>query len=207
MREAKRDERPALAEPPSLDSTIVVLDRARGGDIGARQELLARTIGPLRRWAHRMLPGYARAGANTEDIVQDVVVRALQGLPRFEYTTAGAVLAYLRTSVRNRITDEVRQSVRRGVSEELVDTPDDSYSPLEELILRERSARYVAALRALRPDERLLLILRLEQRLAFDEIARRVQRPNANAARVAFNRALKRLAGHLQIEIPPAVKR
>jgi RNA polymerase sigma factor (sigma-70 family) len=154
-----------------------------------------------------MLPGYARAGANTEDIVQDVVVRALQGLPRFEYTTAGAVLAYLRTSVKNRITDEVRQSVRRGVSEELVDTPDDSYSPLEELILRERSARYVAALRALRPDERLLLILRLEQRLAFDEIARRVQRPNANAARVAFNRALKRLAGHLQIEIPPAVRR
>lgn len=200
-------ERTGADEGVSLDSTIVVLDRARGGDLAARRELLTRTIGPLRRWAHRLLPKYARASASTEDIVQDVVVRALQGLPRLEYTTVGSILAYLRASVRNRITDEIRQSRRRGAGEELVELPDESYSPLEELILRERSERYVSALRRLRPDDRLLLILRLEQRMSFDDIAQRVQKPNANAARVAFARALKKLAAELQIEAPPAVKR
>jgi RNA polymerase sigma-70 factor (ECF subfamily) len=191
----------------SFDSTIVVFEQAREGNLAARRELLIRTLDPLRRWARGLLPRFARAEANTDDIVQDVVVRALQALPRFEYSTAGAVLAYLRTSVRNRIADEIRKVSRRGVAQELVEVADDAISPLEELVLRERSERYIAALRSMRPNDRLLLILRLEQRLSFEEIARRLRKSTASSARIAFGRALKRLGQHLEIEFSSAVKR
>jgi RNA polymerase sigma factor (sigma-70 family) len=191
----------------SFDSTIVVFEQAREGSLAARRELLTRTMDPLRRWARGLLPRYARAEANTDDIVQDVVLRALKALPRFEYNTAGAVLAYLRTSVRNRIADEIRKVARRGVPQELVEVVDDRVSPLEELILRERSERYIAALRAMRPNDRLLLILRLEQRLSFDEIARRLRKSTATSARIAFGRALKKLGQHLEIQAASTVKR
>jgi RNA polymerase sigma-70 factor, ECF subfamily len=206
-RREDEDETQADSERGMLDSTIVVLERARDGDLAARREMLTRTIEPLRRWTRGKLPGFARASANTDDIVQDVVVRALQTLPRFEYTTAGAVLAYLRTSVRNRVTDEIRKVSRRGIECEVTEIVDESYSPLEELILREQSERYVAALRLLRPNERMLLILRLEQRLPFDEIARRLHKSSANSVRVACSRALKRLAQLLKLDPSGGVTR
>jgi RNA polymerase sigma-70 factor (ECF subfamily) len=178
-----------------FDSTLDVLERARQGDTAAARVLIERTVGPLRRWARGRLPFYARAGANTEDLVQDAVLRALGRLDSFEHRTVGGLQAYLRESVRNRIRDEVRRVTRRGVGEELPDTlRDHTHSPLEQLIMKERSERYVAALRTLKPDDRLAIIFRLEHRHSFEEIAKRLGKSTPDAARMAVTRAVKRLA-------------
>src|SRR6266550_9529675 len=84
---------------PRFDSTIDVLARARNGDGSAARILLERMIGPLRRWARGRLPGYARAGADTEDVVQDAIVRAIRRIDAFEHRTVGGLQAYLRESV------------------------------------------------------------------------------------------------------------
>lgn len=184
------------------DSTLDVLERVRGGDGAAARVLIERTVGPLRRWARGRLPYYARSGANTEDVVQDAVVRALARVEYFEHRTVDGMQAYLRESVRNRIRDEVRRVGRRGVSEELPEElHDDGYSPLEELIRKERSDRYLAALRTLKPNERMAVIFRLEHRHSFEEIARKLGKSSPDAARMAVTRAIKRLAETIGIAI------
>src|SRR4051794_20116511 len=158
-------------DPGTCDSSLDLLGRAREGDATAARVLLERTVGPLRQWARGRLPSYARASANTEDVVQDVVLRALAHLDRFEHRTVGGLQAYLRESVRNRIRDEIRVVSRRGVPEELPDSlVDESYSPLEQAILQERSERYLEGLRTLRPEERLAIIFTLEHRQSFAEV-------------------------------------
>lgn len=180
--------------PETCDSSLDLLGRAREGDATAARVLLERTVGPLRQWARGRLPSYARSSANTEDVVQDVVLRALAHLDRFEHRTVGGLQAYLRESVRNRIRDEIRIVSRRGVPEELPDgLVDESYSPLEQAILQERSERYLEGLRTLRPEERLAIIFRLEHRQSFAEIAERLGKPTPDAARMAVSRAMRRL--------------
>jgi RNA polymerase sigma factor (sigma-70 family) len=162
--------------------------------------LFERTLGPLRRWARGRLPFYARAGANTEDVVQDAVVRALGHLDTFEHRTVGGLQAYLRQSVRNRIRDEVRRVSRRGVGEELPEAlHDHGHSPLEQLILKERSERYLAALRTLKPNDRLAIIFRLEHRYSFEDIARKMGKSSPDAARMTVTRAVRRLADAIGI--------
>jgi RNA polymerase sigma-70 factor (ECF subfamily) len=177
------------------DSTLDVLERAKQGDGSAARVLIERTLGPLRRWARGRLPFYARAGANTEDVVQDAVLRALARVDHFEHRTVDGMQAYLRESVRNRIRDEVRRVTRRGVGEELPEAlHDHGYSPLEQLILKERSERYLAALRTLKPNDRMAIIFRLEHHYSFDEIAQKLGKSTPDAARMAVTRAVKRLA-------------
>jgi RNA polymerase sigma factor (sigma-70 family) len=190
-------------DQPECDSTLDVLDRARRGDTLAARVLIERTLGPLRRWARGRLPFYARAGANTDDVVQDAVLRALGHLDTFEHRTVGGLQAYLRESVRNRIRDEVRRVSRRGVGEELPESlRDGSHSPLEQLILKESSERYVAALRTLRPEDRLAIIYRLEHRHPFDEIARKLGKSSPDAARMAVTRSVRKLAEALGVVAP-----
>jgi len=188
------DDRPSDDET-AFDSTLDVLAKARQGDGSAARVLIERTVGPLRRWARGRLPYYARAGANTEDVVQDAVVRALARVDHFEHRSVDGMQKYLRESVRNRIRDEVRRVTRRGVGEELPETlHDDRYSPLEELILKERSERYLAALRTLKPADRMAIIFRLEHHHSFEEIATKLGKSSPDAARMAVSRAVKRLA-------------
>ena len=183
-----------------FDSSLDVMARAKAGDLSAARVLIERTVGPLKQWARRRLPGYARAGANTDDIVQDAVMRALRRLDRFEYRTVDGLQAYLRQSVRNRIKDEIRRVTRHGIAEELpYGLQDEGYSPLEEMILKEQSERYLAALRTLRPEDRLAIIFRLEHRRSFDVIAEKLGKASPDAARIAVSRALKRLADVLNL--------
>lgn len=186
---------------PAFDSTLDVLERAREGNGEAARVLIERTVGPLRRWARGRLPHYARAGANTEDVVQDAVLRALARVEHFEHRSVDGMQKYLRESVRNRIRDEVRRVSRRGVGEELPESlHDGGYSPLEELILKERSERYLAALRTLKPSDRMAIIFRLEHRHSFEEIAQKLGKASPDAARMTVSRAVKRLAAAIGLD-------
>jgi len=191
------------ADIPDCDSTLDVLAKARTGDGEAARVLIERTVGPLRTWARGKLPYYARGGANTEDVVQDAVVKALARVEHFEHRSVDGMQAYLRESVRNRIRDEVRRVTRRGVTQELPEVVHDhGYSPLEELIRKERSDRYLAALRTLKPQERMAIIFRLEHHHTFEEIAQKLGKSTPDAARMAVTRAVKRLAEALGTTVP-----
>lgn len=180
--------------PVPVVSTVELLTRARGGDLSALDTLFARCIPPLRRWARGRLPAAARGLLDTQDLVQNTVLKTLQRLDQFESRHEGALQAYLRQAVLNQIRDEARRVVRHPAPTELDEAqPSPEASPLDIAVGREGVERYEAALQRLRPADREAIVGRIELQYDYEELATLLGKPNANAARVAVTRALARL--------------
>jgi len=177
-------------------STFELLELAKAGSSPAVNALFARYLPPLRRWARGRLPRFARDMLDTDDLVQETVFQTLRRLQSFEPQHEGALQAYLRQAVVNRIRDEVRRAARHPASEDLQDDAfvDDAASPLDEAIGREAVDRYEVALQRLKPEERQAIILRVELQLPYAQVAEEMKKPTADAARMAVARALVRLA-------------
>lgn len=186
---------PSPAPDPALESTFDLVQRAKTGDREALDRLFARSIPVLRRWASGRLPRWTRDLMDTDDLVQETVVRAVSRIEAFEPRHEGALQAYLRQAVMNRIRDEVRRTMRSPVPAELrEDTPNPSASPLDEAIGREAVERYEAALARLRPEDREAVVARVEMDGTYEQVARALGKPSPDAARMAVSRALLRLA-------------
>ena len=181
------------------DATYQLLERARSGDREALEVLFARHIPTLRRWASGRLPRWARDVADTQDLVQDTVLQVFKRVEAFEPRGDGALQAYLRQAVINRIRNEFRSKSRRPPFESLdARAPADDTSPLEAAIRQEQLDRYDAALSRLSERERDLIVARVEVGLTYEEIAEELGKPSWNAARMATARALLRLAEELR---------
>jgi RNA polymerase sigma factor (sigma-70 family) len=185
---------PAAVPPAAIATTAHLLDQARD-DPRAREALCARFLPVLRRWAHGRLPSRARTLADTDDLVQVTLVRALDHLEEFVPRREGAFLAYLRTILLNAMRDEIRRATRRPEHLPLFD--DDGTplpSELERLLGRERLALYERALAEITEGQREAVILRLEFGYTYPEIAAALGKTNAAAARMAVARALVAIA-------------
>jgi RNA polymerase sigma-70 factor, ECF subfamily len=191
----------------AYESTLHVLELAKRGDRSAARILLARALPALRQWTRGRLPSYARAGFDTEDVVQDAVVNTLKRNARFEHRTVAGLRAYLRTAVINRIRDLIRGSRRRGIAVELEEHGEENLvaadaSPLERAILRERLDEFLGALQRLRPVDRQAIVWRVELGYSIEEIARRLGKSDAAAA-MTVSRALAKLAAEMGTKAPP----
>ena len=151
----------------------VSVARARqGGDREALDVLFARHIPTLRRWASGRLPRWARDIADTQDLVQETVLQVFKRVEAFEPRGDGALQAYLRQSVMNRIRNEFRSKGRRPSFQELDEqAPGDHTSPLEAAIRQEQLDRYDAALSRLSEPDRDLIVARVEVGLTYEEMA------------------------------------
>ena len=126
-------------------------------------------------------------------------MNVLARLDAFEPRHVGAMQAYLRKSVINRIRDEIRRVGRRPAPLELTeDAAAADASQLELAIRGEAYDRYRAALARLRPKDRELVVARIEAQWTLDEVARRFGFGNTAAARMAVKRAVKRLVDHVR---------
>ena len=182
----------------SDEPTIELVIRAQGGDRGAVEALLQRCLPSLKRWAHGRLPAAARGSLDTEDLVQESAMHVLRRLDVFEPRHVGAMQAYLRQSVINRIRDEVRRIGRQQPPVELPeDLAGDRTSPLELAIQAEAYERYRQALTTLTPRERELIVARVEIQWSLAEIAHRFSMRTVDGARMAVTRAVKRLTQSL----------
>jgi RNA polymerase sigma-70 factor (ECF subfamily) len=181
-----------------LLATNDLLLLAKTGDEPARQELLSRYIPRLVRWASGRLPNFARSLLDTSDLVQDVLLKTLEGLDRVEVRGPTGFQAYVRQAVLNRIRDQVRWSARRpgpdGVPDDLSDS---APSPLEMAIGADVLAPYEAGFARLNDEDREILHLKVELDFDYEQIATITGRPSRDAARMAVQRALTRLAAEM----------
>jgi len=181
--------------PSSLETSVELLRRARGGEKLALEGLIERYLPPFRNWASRRFPLWARDGLDTDDLVQDTLLQTIQRLPEFTPNHDGALLAYLRQALRNRIRDEIRRAQRRGRPVTLDSrAPDGQPSPLQETIEHEVHERYEAALERLDASDREAVLVRMELKQSWVEVATVLNKSSADAARKAVGRALRRLA-------------
>jgi RNA polymerase sigma-70 factor (ECF subfamily) len=186
-------------EPIAVDKTVDLVERAKRGDAEALNLVFARYLPSLRRWASGRLPRWARDLTDTDDLVQETFIRAVKRMPSFESRHEGALQAYLREAIANRIKDEIRRHQRAPEAVELHDNQSDQgASPLELAIGREAVERYEAALARLRPEEREAIIARVEMERSYQEIAVSLGKPSADAARMAVSRALLKLAEEMK---------
>lgn len=182
-------------------SSFDLVLRSNAGDRAALEALCERYTPRLQRWAHGRIPPAARGALQTHDLVQDTLIRVIERLPSFNPRHEGAFQAYVRTALWNRIRDIARQYQRTGgqdpLDPELAGKED---SPLDVAIGHETLERYEAALDRLRPEEKELIIARIEMGLPHAEIAAMFEKPSVAAVHMAVSRALVRLAEEMAHE-------
>ena len=133
------DDRASATDPSTTEletgSTITLLPLAARGDRRAVEILIERMRPYLTRFGHGRLPRWARSRAETEDLVQESLIRALNHLPRFENQSIKDFRSWLHTVFRNLVTDEKRFIGRVGVAKELpTDVEDPGMSPEERAV-------------------------------------------------------------------------
>jgi RNA polymerase sigma factor (sigma-70 family) len=186
-------------ETAPATASLILLERVREGDTAALNRLMDRYLPKLSRWASGRLPQWARDMSDTDDLVQDTLIRSVANLNHFEARDEGALQAYLRGAVMNRIRDEIRRR-RRTPPQSPLDSaiPTSGQSPLDATIGAETLAKYDRALDRLEPETREAVIARIEMGCSYAEIAELMNKPSADAARMTVSRALLRLAEEMR---------
>ena len=179
-----------MGQEGELETTQALLRRVADHSPGAADELVRRFLPALRRFAHRRLPPHLRGLAETDDLVQVTLLRALEKVTAFESRHPGAFLAYLRRVLDNHLLDLRRRAVRRP--EVKVDPEDLDKEP--GLAGGEEAAVFYREKLAKLPEEdRMAVMLRLEMGFTHEEVAQALALPSAAAARMRVVRALVKM--------------
>ena len=167
-----------------------LVERIRSGNSEATGLLVERFQGIVFGLCYRML-GHRH---DAEDITQETFLRALRGI--FGFDPARPLRPWLLEIAANRCRTALATRARRprlapaSAAEDHVDPrpgvadPDDLAGELQQAIGR------------LRPEYRLVFLLYHEQNLAYEEIARSVERP-VGTVKTWLHRARAELAEHL----------
>lgn len=179
------------------EPTEQLLRRIRSGEAAARQALYERCLPLLQRWAHGRLPTRMRDIAETDDLVQVTLMRALNHLEEFESSSSGCFLAYLRQILLNEVRAELRKRKIEKVDPSDLMLADESASIVEQLVGQERVRAYEAALASLDREEQSLIVMRIEFGLSYKEIALDTGL-TPDAVRMRVNRALETVSSRMQ---------
>jgi RNA polymerase sigma-70 factor (subfamily 1) len=175
---------------------------ARIGDSAALGLLFERCRPALLVYAAAKMADALHAKAEPADLVQDTFAEAHDSFPRFLGLTEPLLFSWLKRILKNNIADLNRRfsTIRRDFGhEQRLDTPlemrliDGEVTPARAAALGEEVSAIRRAMLLLENDDREVLRLRSEEMLSFAEIARRLGKPSADAARKQFDRALHRL--------------
>jgi RNA polymerase sigma-70 factor (ECF subfamily) len=168
--------------------TQTLIDRAGQGDDTARRELLERYRGYLRRMVATRLDHRLAPRIDPSDIVQETLADAAQRLDDYLRDRPIPFFGWLRQIAGERVIDTHRRHVlaqRRSITRE-TRTPDlsedsaselgrrlmaNDTSPSNRLIRKERHEQVMAALTALSPRDREVLVMRHLEQLGTSEIA------------------------------------
>jgi RNA polymerase sigma-70 factor (ECF subfamily) len=148
-----------------------LIARARGGSQDALEALFLRYWPLAWQWAYALTGNRSRA----DDLAQEAFVRAVAALPRFDVERP--FRPWLKRILLNAGIDELRR-LRRELP---FDWFDDRRRPEAEEERRD-SDELVAAVRALQPARRAVIVLHYWLDLSADEIADRLEIPYGTVA-------------------------
>ncbi len=149
-----------------LEVDDITLARAKRGERRAQGQLIAVYQDRVYALVARMLVG--RQGW-VDDVAQDVFVKVIRGLPRFDPRGRAKVSTWILTIATRTAIDVLRRP--SGVDEAVPDEASDAASPEAAAADRQDVARVTAAMLALDPDYRAVLVLRAFHDLDYPEIA------------------------------------
>ena len=184
-----------MADETCEQSTASLINRVRDGHEAARQELFRRCLPLLTRFARGRLPAHRRDLAETDDLVQITLLRALNNIERFDARGRGAFFAYLRQIMLNAVREEIRRHASRPHhTHDLDAAPAAPDSVVANAVGEQTLEAYEHGLAQLTDAQREAVILRVEFDMSYPEIALELGCASTDAARMQVARGLKRLA-------------
>ena len=186
---------------PAGGSEQRLFERATAGSHSALGALFGRYTPWLRRWTRGRLPAWARAGIDTNDLVQDALHRALPKVPNLRSAHSSALRLYLRRTIENQISDQLRRATVRANAQTPTETPqfsDEGAPQFRQLVGNEIWERYLGGLKALTPRHRRLVVARIEFGYSYRQLALIEDLSTPDAARMAFRRGLVNLSRIMQ---------
>jgi RNA polymerase sigma-70 factor (ECF subfamily) len=180
-------------------ATSDLLRRAKGGSSEALNLLYERCAGRLLSYIRLRMGRELRARLESRDILQATLLKSLTHLDQFAGSETGSLTAWLARIADNEIRDRVdfQHRQRRDAARE-VPIADDPLlraterSALSKVILDEEALQLEAALEALSPAHREVILLRKYEELSFREIAQRLGK-SEDACRMLLARAMTAL--------------
>ncbi len=182
------------------------LAEARAGSKEALGQALEACRAYLYLIAQKELDPDLLAKGSASDLVQETFVEAQRDFAQFHGTTDEEWRAWLRRLLLNNVANFTRRyrTEKRQLGREVALDPGGSSaerggglaadlpSPSGAALEHEQAERLRRALARLPDDYRQVIVLRYEENLAFEEVARRMNRSSA-AARTLWSRAIRRL--------------
>ena len=169
-----------------IDPDLPLVERFRGGERRAFDELVRRHQGAIYAVARR----YLRNDADAADVAQQTFVRAFRALDGFR--GAATVRSWLYRIAINLALNHVRDHAREKPQEIEEGRLSTTATGPQRIIADEDAARLRAAVAQLPPKQRTVLELRVFDELSFREVAELAD-CSENAAKVNFHYAVKRL--------------
>jgi RNA polymerase sigma-70 factor (subfamily 1) len=192
--------------------TFELVRAAQAGDRRALEDLFARYLPRVRQIVALRMGRRLRELEDVDDVAQDVLLKAFQGLERFEQRSEGAFRNWLAACVECEIADKARRAgarkrgggkVRRFADCEsglLISSVFAGREPTPSAVARARelAERIEEALIALPRHHREVVILRNLCEMSYEEIAETMALGSAQTARKAVSRALRKLKESLE---------
>jgi len=179
-----------------------LLRRAREGSREALGLLLGGCGERLLTLIRLRLGPSLRERVESRDVLQATLLKALLHIDGFRGTRRESLMAWLARIAQNEIRDaadfhgrqrrQVGQTVAMGGTQELDGLAADVRSETSRIALNERSLRLLAALEALSPEHREVIVLRQLEERPFAEVAGQMGR-SEDACRMLLARAMATL--------------
>jgi len=197
---------------PDFQNTTLLVSAAQGGDRSALEGLFQRYLPVVRQIVAFRMGLRLRQLVETDDLVQEALLRILQSIERFDHRTEGSFRHWLSRCVEREVIDSARrlEAQKRGGGKvrpftdyesdmTMVSIPQQG-GPTPSAILygKELEERFEEALLALKESQRELIILRQLCGMSFEEIAESTGSKEP-AVRRAFARALEKLEERMAV--------
>ncbi len=198
---------PNAEESGHTAESIELIRQAQDGDQEAFERVFERYYERIHAIVRQRLGKALRADVESLDILQDAMIDAVRGFDNFELRDDGALTAWLAAIVENRIRgtrkylyaakrDRRRDVHFQQIAERMSQSSPSAFQPRDEATpppevveKRDQVEVLLDCLEVLPEHYREVLVLRDQQGLAWSEVAERLQRPSADAARMLHAKA------------------
>jgi RNA polymerase sigma-70 factor (ECF subfamily) len=193
-------------EPEGAGRTEQLIRQARAGSAEALGRLLEGCRAYLLLVASKGLDANLQAKAGASDLVQRTFMEAQRDFAKFQGGSQRELLNWLLSVLHHTLHDfrrfhnAKRRKVKREQSISGVEVAIDSPPPVDKAAATEEGEAVLRAMERLPEDYRLVVAMRHQERLSWDDIARRMGRKVETVRKLWF-RAVARL--RQEMHIPP----
>ncbi len=194
-----------------------LLNRARTGDVAAREELFSKCRAYIGFLARSQMETWMNAKIDASDLIQQTMLDAHRGFEKFAGASEGEWIVWLKTILQNNAVDFCRRfkgTEKRNAGREISfaqsatqslfggapEPSDAGDSPSQLMMQKENEILLADALEKLPADYQEVIFLRNMQRMSFKDVADRMGR-SQGAVQMLWLRALKQLQELLQHDV------